>query len=98
MIIVATTLIAKPGKRDEVIALTQECIAKTRQEKGCISYSLYKSTEDDVTLHYFEEWENLECLRAHAQSAHLNALKEARKPLTEGPSRPRVFEAKEISL
>ena len=98
MIIVAATLKAKPGKRDEVIALAQDCIAATRQEKGCISYTLYSSTEDDVTLFFFEQWENPECLINHSGSAHFKSFGVAKKPLTEGSFRIKLYEASETSL
>lgn len=98
MVIVAATLIAKPGKRDEVIALSKECVAATRQEKGCISYTLLSNPEDDVTLLFFEEWENLDSLKSHFQTTHFKAFGEARKPLVEGPSSVKVFDSSEISL
>jgi len=98
MIIVEATLIAKPGKREEVIALSKDCVTATRQEKGCISYTLLSSAEDEVTLLFFEQWEDLDCLKSHTKTAHYKAFGEARKPLVEGPSRVRLFEATEINF
>ena len=98
MVIVAAAMVAKPGKREELIAVAQDCIAATRREKGCISYTLYSSTEDDVTVFFFEQWENLDCLKSHTQTAHFKAFGAARKPLVEGPSRIKLFEASETSL
>lgn len=98
MIIVTAKFTAKPGMRDKVVEISQKAIALTRKEEGNISYTLFESSDDDVTLMYFEEWETLEALKAHLGTEHIKEGREARKDLIEGAPVVRVFESKEVSL
>lgn len=98
MIIVTAKFTAKPGMREKIVEISQEAIALTRNEEGNISYTLFKSSDDDVTLMYFEEWETLEALKAHLKTDHILKAREARKELIEGAPAVRVFESKEVSL
>jgi len=98
MIIVSAKFTAKPGMRDRIVELSRKAVELTRKEKGNISYTLFKSTDDDVTMMYFEEWEELESLRAHLKTDHIREARESRKDMLDGPVRVRVFESKEVEL
>jgi len=98
MIIVSAKFTAKPGMRDRIVELSRKAVELTRKEKGNISYTLFKSTDDDVTMMYFEEWEDLESLRAHLKTDHIREARESRKDMLDGPVRVRVFESKEVEL
>ncbi len=74
MIIVTATITAKPGERDNIIIKSQNLIESTRLESGCISYNLYKSTENDEILLMHEQWENLEVLKSHMQTKNFKAF------------------------
>ena len=74
MIIVTATITAKPDERDNIILKSQNLIESTRLESGCISYNLYKSTENDDILLMHEQWENLETLETHMQTEHFKAF------------------------
>ena len=74
MIIVTATITAKPDERDNIILKSQNLIESTRLESGCISYNLYKSTENDDILLMHEQWENLEALETHMQTEHFKAF------------------------
>ena len=97
MIIVEAKCKAKPGKRDAFIEAAQPCIAATRREKGCITYRLYKSTENDVDLLYFEIWTDRDALASHAASDHMKAFAEAKKAggVEEGSADVTVYDIKE---
>ena len=98
MIIVTAKFTAKPGMREKIVEISQKAIGLTRKEKGCISYTLFKSSDDDATLMYYEEWESMDALRAHLKTDHILEAREARKDLIEGGPLVRVFEAKETGL
>jgi quinol monooxygenase YgiN len=98
MIIVSASFTAKPGMRDAIAEISRKAVELTRQEKGNISYTLFKSSDDDVTMMYFEEWESLDDLRAHLKTDHIREAREARKDMLEGTVRVRVFESKEVEL
>ncbi|NLK19930.1 MAG: antibiotic biosynthesis monooxygenase, partial [Synergistaceae bacterium] len=71
MIIVTAKFTAKPGMREKIVEISQKAIELTRKEKGCISYTLFKSSDDDVTLMYYEEWESMDALRVHLKTDHI---------------------------
>ncbi|MBL3540582.1 putative quinol monooxygenase [Aminivibrio sp.] len=98
MIIVSASFTAKPGMRDAIAEISRKAIELTRQEKGNISYTLFKSSDDDVTMMYFEEWESLDDLRAHLKTDHIREAREAREDMLDGPVRVRVFDSKEVDL
>lgn len=97
MIIVSAILRTKPGMRDKVVELAHPCIEATRKENGCIQYDLLRSTHDENTLMYAEQWESLEALRAHNGSPHIAAFREARKEMMDG-ALVKIFDAKEVKL
>ncbi|MEA4881093.1 MAG: putative quinol monooxygenase [Synergistaceae bacterium] len=97
MIIVSAKFTAKPGLKDKIAEVSREAVELTRREKGNISYTLLSSTEDD-TFMYYEEWEDLDSLKAHLKTEHIAAAREARRDMITGPVSVRVFEAKEVSL
>ncbi|MGO9387731.1 MAG: putative quinol monooxygenase [Methanobacterium sp.] len=76
MIIVNATITVKPGERDNIILKSNDLIELTRLEAGCISYKLFKSTEDDNVLMMIEQWENFEDLESHMQTEHFLAYVE----------------------
>ncbi|MCD8138763.1 MAG: antibiotic biosynthesis monooxygenase [Planctomycetaceae bacterium] len=78
MVIVTAKVTASPGRRDEFVALAQDCIAATRREDGCISYELYASTENPDDLLYFERWASQEAVERHGTSAHMAAFRKKR--------------------
>ncbi|MGI6253780.1 MAG: putative quinol monooxygenase [Aminivibrio sp.] len=98
MIIVTAKFTAKPGMREKIVELSQKAIELTRKEEGCISYTLLKSSDDDKTLMYYEEWESLDALRVHLKADHILEAREARKDLIEGAPEVRIFEARETYI
>ena len=98
MIVVTSKFKTLPGQRAKVVEAARPCIEATRKEQGCLSYELFLSSEDDVTLQYVERWTDLDCLRAHTKSPHITAFKEWRADKVEQGRELKVFEAKETSL
>lgn len=97
MIIVEAKCKAKPGKRDAFIQAAQPCIAATRKEEGCRSYTLYVSTENDVDLLYFEIWTSRDALASHIASAHMKAFADAKKAgdIEDGAAQVNVYDIKD---
>ena len=65
---------------DELTAVLKELVEKSRLEEGCISYSLYKDIDNDNIYTIIEEWQNIESLHNHFQTAHFKTLTEKIKP------------------
>ena len=99
MIILNVFYSCKPGTRDEVIKLAQDCVDKSRLEEGNITYGQYPvpGTDDDVFV--CEVWESKEALAKHSQSDHYKAFGEARKPYAvPGKFKIKAYEAEEMQL
>ncbi len=74
MIIVTAKITAKSSKKDKIISKAQNLIEYSRLDPGCISYSLYASTEDENILLMLEQWENQDALGSHMQTEHFKAF------------------------
>jgi quinol monooxygenase YgiN len=87
MIRVVAILTAKPGRREEFIALFKANIPAVLQEKGCTEYmpvvdvegSSAKMGPDAVVV--IETWEDIAALEAHRVAPHMVAFGKATKDL-----------------
>ena len=86
MIYVVATTKVKPEGRDVYIAGAKECIAATRQEKGCIAYESHASINDPDTFVVVERWETREDLNAHGRSPHMKTWRALSAPLKASPT------------
>ncbi|MDA1074690.1 MAG: putative quinol monooxygenase [Proteobacteria bacterium] len=71
MIIVHGTLPILPECMDRALVMAKRMAAATQLEPGCISYDFYIGLSDPNTLLLFQEWESMEALTAHFQTAHM---------------------------
>ncbi|MBE7189536.1 putative quinol monooxygenase [Jatrophihabitans endophyticus] len=70
---VVAVITAKPGSEDVVREALSELVAPTREEEGCLSYSLYQSSDDSTVFVTVESWRAAEDLEGHMKSAHIAA-------------------------
>ena len=61
-------------KAEEAIMLYKELVEKTREEEGCISYSLFRDIEDNSIVTMIEEWESLDALDKHKNTEHFTRV------------------------
>lgn len=80
MIHVIATVTAKPGQRENILALFSKNRPAVLAEKGCISYEATIDVPDfgaiqtplgNDTFAVIERWETGEDLKAHGASAHM---------------------------
>ncbi len=71
MIIVHGTFPVKPEHRDNALELMRRMAIASRAEFGCISYEFYIGLSDPNTLLLFQEWESVEALQGHFDTAHM---------------------------
>lgn len=77
MLMIVGTIDIEPGDRDEFIRLSAEAVRLSRAEQGCHAYVYALDPDDQGRLHLVERWEDMDCLQAHARSAHFAAFREA---------------------
>ena len=73
----ALTVVAKVvAMKDAVEAVTAQLlkmVAPTRQEQGCIEYTLHQDNQDPAVFVFYETWESRAALDQHMNSAHFKA-------------------------
>lgn len=77
-------LIAKEGKRDELLSYLLEAAAAMEELAGCLIYSVGIDPEDESRVYVYEVWQDE---AAHKQSLTLevfNRLIEKAKPIMDG--------------
>ncbi len=77
------TLKEGAGKED-VLAITDELVAKSRLDAGNKGYDLFQSTTDPRVFMFCESWESQEALDKHSAAPHFTTAVPALGELTEG--------------
>lgn len=78
---------------DEYLRLNKEIVEKTNAlDKGCIKYELCRDTEDPLHFAMIEEWESMEDLNAHMQSAHFKEIIPQLAPFNAKEGQITIFE------
>lgn len=92
MIHVVATLKVKEGKMEEFTRMFREFAVTVRKEKGCIRFAAAVDVEETGfppqameknVVTFLEAWEDLDALKAHNASPHLQAHAERSKDLIE---------------
>lgn len=76
MLIVTGTMQVPPEGIEGMKAAAAEVAVATRQEKGCRVYAFWQSVEEPTTFRVYEEWDDLDCLKAHGKSAHIGIYRD----------------------
>lgn len=71
MIVVSGEIRLAPESVEAGVAAANKMAAATRDEKGCVTYGFWRSTEDEGLFRVFEEWESEEALARHFQTPHM---------------------------
>jgi quinol monooxygenase YgiN len=72
-LVVVAKVVAKKEFLESVKSALLKLIVPTRQEDGCIDYTLHQDNEDPLVFIFYETWKNLACLDYHLQSDHYRA-------------------------
>ncbi len=70
---VVAVITAKPGSEDAVRDAMAGLVGPTREEEGCITYSLSESAASPGTFITVEEWSDPSDLDKHMQTEHIQA-------------------------
>jgi len=66
----------------DVLAITNELVAKSRQDEGNKGYDLYQSTTNPRVFMFCESWETQEALDKHSSAPHFTSAVPALGDLT----------------
>lgn len=81
--ITLAVITAKPGKANELCGELLKLIDPTRNEPGCIEYTLFKKQKEDNVFYMREAFLNEEAFNAHIATTHFQAFAEKVKDLME---------------
>jgi quinol monooxygenase YgiN len=70
---VVAVITAKPGSEDAVRDAMKALVGPTREEEGCLSYSLSESSSEPGVFVTVEEWSDPSDLDKHMASDHIAA-------------------------
>ena len=99
MIRVVAILTAKPGRRDDILALFKANVPAVLQEKGCLEYGPVIDAEGGGpnqtkfgpdTFVVIETWESLEALDAHRVAPHMVSFRAGLEGHVREPHDPRA--------
>ena len=67
---------------EDVLAITNELVAKSRKDEGNLGYDLFQSTTNPKVFMFCESWENAEVLDKHSKAPHFTSAVPALGALT----------------
>ncbi|MBE2977046.1 putative quinol monooxygenase [Priestia megaterium] len=82
-IIINAILQAEPGKEEELRSELVKVIEPSREEKGCIQYTLHQDTDKAGTFVFYEKWESNEDIAAHIETPHYQQYRQQTEALIE---------------
>jgi len=65
---------AKPGKEAELAQALSEAAGPTRQQPGCVAFSLWQRPDLPATIMGFERWASEADHQRHLRGAHIEKL------------------------
>lgn len=98
MIIVTGSITLLEGKRDAMASASDAMIEASRAEEGCVEYRYAFDLQDDNIVAFTEVWTSMSALRAHLETPHMAAFREATKELVAGRPEMTVWQGEEASF
>lgn len=98
MIIVIAKVSVKPERKQDLLELAKTVIAATRDEEGCVSYSLLDNPYDPAGCVFVEEWTDLAALKKHAASDHIGEWRKQSRDLLSAKTMITLYQGEPVSL
>ncbi|QTN21471.1 antibiotic biosynthesis monooxygenase [Rhizobacter sp. AJA081-3] len=98
MILVLGSLVAQEALFAKALALSQEHVARSRAEPGCISHAVHRDVENPLRLVFVEEWQDQEALVAHFKLPASRAFAKAMAEISSQPPSMSVLHASPVQL
>jgi quinol monooxygenase YgiN len=76
-LIVIASAKAKPGSEQALEQALRDAAGPTREQPGCVSFSLHRSLQDPSVIIGFERWASPEAHDRHLQGPHVQKLMSA---------------------
>ena len=70
MLVLAVTWMANPGHEKEVAEIFRKLESASRQEPGCLGYTVHRHNHDPRRFFIYEQYRDEAALQAHRDSPH----------------------------
>lgn len=74
MFIITAKLTVKPDRKEDLIHLARDLVKHSREEEGCLSYSVFVDQVSADTIFFYEEWADQEAIEQHSATPHFKAF------------------------
>ena len=98
MILVLGNVVARKGRSAEALALSQEHVARSRTEPGCIAHAVHQDTENPQRLVFVEQWASQAALWDHFKVPASRAFGKALAGLAESTPSMAIYEATPVQM
>jgi quinol monooxygenase YgiN len=78
-------LVAKPGQRDQLCDALRALVPSTRQEPGCLDYTLFEREDSPGTFYMRESFKDQEALDVHFSMPYFKAFERRFNELLDRP-------------
>lgn len=82
---VVAHVVARPGKEEEVRGVLSSLIQPSRDERGCLSYTLLQNQVDPTDFTFVETWRDAADFDAHLETPYFKRAVSALSELIAGP-------------
>ena len=97
MILVLGSVIAQSGRVQEALALSQEHVARSRAEPGCIAHAVHIDSENPNRLVFVEQWADQASLTQHFKVPASRTFVKALAGLAAEKPSMAIYEATQLS-
>jgi quinol monooxygenase YgiN len=98
MIIVLGSVLAREGRVNEALSLSQEHVARSRAEPGCIAHAVHQDSENPLRLVFIEQWASQEALWQHFKVPASRAFAKELGGLAQEEPRMAIYEATPVQV
>jgi quinol monooxygenase YgiN len=98
MLIVLGSVVARDDTHAEILRLSQEHVARSLQEPGCLQHAVMPDLTNPMRLVFVEQWASAEDLFRHFKVPASIAFARSVATLAASAPEMQVYEAREMSL
>ncbi len=99
IVILHASMEVKPEYIESFKEISRELVNSTRQEEGCISYTLLQDAHNPTKFTFYEEYTSVEAVKFHSAQPYLAKFREQRAPMTvAGSSKVLRYKAKDVEI
>ena len=98
MIIVLGSVVAREGRVNEALSLSQEHVARSRAEPGCIAHAVHQDTENPLCLVFVEQWASHAALWEHFKVPESRTFAKALAVLAQEEPSIAIYEATPVQV